>query len=77
VVETQDGVPEFEGKWGFGLDMELNIPVTRDLGYVVARGTLNAGFDPNPWSLQIGYTIPLSTLVRGLTGQTNNSTSSQ
>lgn len=66
-VRVEQGAPAYRGRWGFGLDMEINVPITRSLGYLVARGSLNAGFDPNPWSLQLGYTIPLSTLAQGLT----------
>jgi hypothetical protein len=47
--------------------VELNVPITERLGYLVARGHMNSGFDPNPWFIQLGYTIPLSSLVSSFT----------
>jgi hypothetical protein len=68
-VKVENEAPHFQGRWGFGMDLELNVPIAERAGYIMARGSLNAGFDPNPWGFQIGYTIPLSTLasvVRGV-----------
>lgn len=62
-VEVQNEVPAFRSHWGLGADLELNVPITEKLGYVMARGQINSGFDPDPWTLQLGYTIPLSSLV--------------
>lgn len=40
------------------------MPLSPTAGYVFLRGALNSGFDPNPWSLSFGYTIPLSTMAK-------------
>jgi hypothetical protein len=67
-IEVRHGVAEFEDGFGLGFDMEINIPLSKRLGYLMARSKLNGGFDPNPWTLTLGYTIPLSTLWEGLRG---------
>jgi hypothetical protein len=54
--------------WGFGVDVEANVPISRQLGYIMARGSFYTDFDPNPWSLQIGYTIPISTVLKAVAG---------
>jgi hypothetical protein len=60
--------PKFAGAWGAGLDAEFNIPITKSLGYLVLRGGMNAGYDPNPWAVTIGWTIPLSSFGNVLAG---------
>jgi hypothetical protein len=67
MVEVENDVPKFEGDWGFGFDLEMNVPVPGNMGYIVSRGSINAGFDPNPWLIQIGYTIPIGRLAEALT----------
>lgn len=67
-VKVKNEVPRFTNRWGFGLDMEANIPAVVIPGYVVLRGSLNAGFDPNTWGLQVGYTIPFANLISGIGG---------
>jgi hypothetical protein len=68
LVKSRHGQPAFRGEWGLGLDFELNVPVPNNLGYVVARGLFSAELDPDPWALQLGYTIPISNLISGLGG---------
>jgi hypothetical protein len=68
VIEVENEVPDFRGSWGAGFDIEMNVPVARALGYLTAHGTLNFGFDPNPWTLTLGYTLPISQLGAKLVG---------
>lgn len=70
LVKSRHGQPDFRGEWGLGLDFELNAPVPNNLGDVIARGMLSAELDPDPWALQLGYTIPIANLLKGL-GATN------
>ena len=79
VIKTENGSPDFEGQWGGGFDMELNVPVSEQLGYLVARGSINFGFDPNPWTLTLGYTIPISQFGKlvGGNGQKASTANSQ
>lgn len=70
LVKARHGQPDFRGQWGLGFDLELNVPVPNNLGYVVARGIFDAELDPDPWALQIGYTIPISNLISGLGAST-------
>jgi hypothetical protein len=65
-LRVRNDVVDSTLKWGFGLTTEINVPITKDLGYVSLRGSLNGGFDPNPWGVTIGYTIPLTTLLDGI-----------
>lgn len=67
-LKTTRGTIDYRNDWGFGMDLELNVPISEKLGYIIARGQINADFDPNPWFIQLGYTIPLSTFVEGVTG---------
>ncbi|HEX7410276.1 MAG TPA: hypothetical protein VF515_21860 [Candidatus Binatia bacterium] len=62
-VAVQNEVPAFRSHWGLGVDFELNVPITEKLGYLMARAQINSGFNPDPWALQLGYTIPLSSLL--------------
>jgi hypothetical protein len=62
-VDVKNGEPEFSGQWGLGLDLELNVPIAEKMGYIVARASINEFITPSPWGIQVGYTIPLSTLV--------------
>jgi hypothetical protein len=57
----------YSADWGLGLDVEFNVPITQKLGYIMARGQINAFFDPNPWFISLGYTIPLSTITSAIT----------
>jgi hypothetical protein len=66
LIRIRHGQPDFRGEWGLGVDFELNVPVPNNLGYVIARGMFNAELDPDPWALQLGYTIPISNLIAGL-----------
>lgn len=68
-VDVKNDVPDFEGETGWGLDMEVNIPVSEKAGYIILRSTLDMGFDPNPWSAQVGYTIPISTFFSAISGK--------
>lgn len=70
LIKIRHGQPDFRGQWGLGVDFEFNVPVPNNLGYVVMRGMFNAELDPDPWALQIGYTIPFSNLLKGI-GATN------
>lgn len=67
-VAVQNEVAAFRSHWGLGVDLELNVPITEKLGYLMVRGQVNTGFNPNPWALQLGYTIPLSSLLGTVTG---------
>lgn len=64
---NEHGNAAYEAEWGFGLDIELNVPITERLGYLMARAQVNSGFDPNPWFISLGYTIPLSTMASAIT----------
>ena len=67
-LEIEHGRPDFRGGWGFGMDVDFNVPVPNDLGYLMLRGRLNSNFDPNPWSVTLGYTIPLTKIFEGFAG---------
>ena len=67
-IRLDNGLPDFKDGWGVGIDAEVNVPVPGDLGYVVLRGRLDSGFNPNPWALTLGYTIPLKRIFDGLSG---------
>ncbi len=67
-VETQHQLPHFGKEYGAGADVEFNIPIPNDLGYISARGTFNVGFDPNPWTIMFGYSIPFGAIWDGLRG---------
>jgi hypothetical protein len=67
-ILVENEVAAFRSGWGTGFDMELNVPVTESLGYLVARGNINFGFNPNPWTLTLGYTIPISQFSKLVTG---------
>lgn len=67
-LELEYGFPAYDYEWGAGFDIEMNVPVTRSLGYLMLRGSLDGALDPNRWSVAIGYTIPLEAILRGLTG---------
>jgi hypothetical protein len=66
-VEVRNQVPEFSGEWGFGLDAEFHIPVL-EAGYLTLRGSMNTGFDPNPWTATVGYTLPIGDLLKLIRG---------
>jgi hypothetical protein len=70
-VETENDLPDFSGEWGLGLDLELNIPIAERAGYITARASINEFITPAPWGVQLGYTIPLSTLTGLVTGGQN------
>lgn len=71
-VKVRNQLPDFlESKIGVGLDAELNVPVS--IGYLTFRGTMNSGFDPNPWTATVGYTLPLSGIVDIVTGGSRKS----
>jgi len=65
-VIQSNGVVRFEDDWGWGFDVEFNVPVSRPLGYIFLRGGLAGDIDPNPWFIAVGYTIPLGTLAGGI-----------
>jgi hypothetical protein len=67
-LEIEHERPRFHGSWGVGMDIDFNVPVPNDLGYLMLRGRLNSNFDPNPWTVTLGYTVPLSKLFDGFTG---------
>jgi hypothetical protein len=67
-IEVKNEVADFDTEWGVGFDAEVNLPVTKSLGYLTARGSINMNMDPNPWSLTLGYTIPLSQFQKVLLG---------
>ena len=64
LLESRNRFPDYRGDVGFGFDLEMNVPVTKSLGYVTLRGSMNAGFDPNLWNLFIGYTVPIGNLAK-------------
>ncbi len=66
LVEIENEVPAFRSHQGFGFDIEMNIPIGENLGYVFIRATTNHGFDPNPWGTIVGYTIPIGSFAKGL-----------
>jgi hypothetical protein len=67
-IEVENEVADFDSEWGVGVDAEFNVPVTKSLGYLTARGSINMNMDPNPWSLTLGDTIPLSQFQKALLG---------
>ena len=67
-VVVENGQADFSGEWGLGFDLELNVPITERTGYITARASINEFITPNPWGIQVGYTIPLSTMVGLATG---------
>ncbi len=67
-ITVENQVADFDSEWGVGFDAEFNLPVTKSLGYLTARGSINMDMDPNPWSLTLGYTIPLSQFQKALVG---------
>lgn len=68
-VRVKNEVANFESKWGFGIDVEINVPISKELGYLFVRGTTNHVFDPNPWGAVIGYTLPLNSILGKLRGK--------
>jgi len=62
-IRSKNDVPAFNGEFGFGLDVEVNVPILKELGYIFLRATTNHAVDPNPWTTTIGYTIPIDQLV--------------
>ncbi|MFN8643993.1 MAG: hypothetical protein U0802_20920 [Candidatus Binatia bacterium] len=69
LVKVRNELPQFFDRWGYGMDAEMNIPIVAVPGYVVMRGSLNAGFNPSTWAIQVGYTIPFSSVLTGLGAQ--------
>ncbi len=65
-VEVANETARFDGEWGLGIDLEMNIPITENAGYITARSYLTEFVRPSPWGIQIGYTIPLSSMLQGL-----------
>jgi len=63
LIAVENGVPDFDREAGFGFDVEMNVPITEELGYLFLRATSSHGFDPNPWTTVVGYTLPLNSLV--------------
>jgi hypothetical protein len=63
LVKVEHQVADFHQEEGLGVDMEMNIPITKELGYLFLRATTNHGFDPNPWTTTVGYTLPIGNLV--------------
>jgi hypothetical protein len=63
LVEVKRGVADFDNREGVGLDVEFNIPITKDLGYLFFRATTSQGFKPSPWTATVGYTLPVGNLV--------------
>lgn len=68
-IAVKNGEPDFHGGWGGGVEMEVNVPVSKQLGYIMARADMFTSPTPNLWSLQLGYTIPLATLASAVTGK--------
>lgn len=67
-IEAENTFPRYDSEEGFGMDIEFNVPIAKQLGYLSLRGQINIGFDPNPWVLSIAYTIPLASLAQALSG---------
>lgn len=63
LVRVENEVADFEAEQGFGVDIEMNIPITKGLGYIFLRATSNHGLDPNPWTAVVGYTLPINQIV--------------
>lgn len=66
LIRVENEVADFERDGGFGFDVEMNIPITKELGYVFLRATSNHGFDPNPWTVTVGYTLPINQIAKRL-----------
>lgn len=82
IVETNSiGEPKFKHEWGTGLDFDAQLPVGGS--YLVMGGAFFGGsnIDPKPWTIRIGYAIPISKLaalvgdVNSLIGTSNGSSS--
>jgi hypothetical protein len=57
--------PEFNSSWGYGLDVDVQLPFGRE-GYLTLGAGVFGGdsdLDPNPWFLRLGITVPLSQLA--------------
>jgi hypothetical protein len=63
LVKVEHQVPDFETDEGLGVDVEMNIPIAAERGFIFLRATSNHGFDPNPWTTTIGYTISIKDLL--------------
>lgn len=71
-LQSEFNQVSYSSQVGIGLDVEFNVPINERLGYVFARGQINALFDPNPWFISLGYTIPLSTITSAITSSASN-----
>lgn len=61
-VFSETGFPDFEEEYGYAADIEMLIPFGA-AGQFHIRGLVISGLDPNPWSVQLGATIPVERFL--------------
>jgi hypothetical protein len=63
-VATKFGVADFESHWGaVAVEGQLMFPVLK-YAYLTAGGRLYNNADPNPWSVYLGLTQPIDSILK-------------
>lgn len=67
-VAESHGEPEFKRVWdGIANEFEFRVPVGPS-GYITATGGFYNNANPNPWTFQIGYSVPLERVGNAIGG---------